>query len=198
MKLSTIHILTLALGLFLLTGCASSFKAGELEHVLNYPTVLNKRTAFVDLAFSGKLNGEPWTQNNRQNQAYLEEQLIRKLEDSGMFSLVSDGLKTTDLQIYVAIINEKEKSSSNMTLSALTLFLYPNTETDTFRLLAKVTNTRTGKKVTIQLEDGVKQRQQLLLGLLAPFKSHSAELEKCTERLMENLLLEIHKAGLVK
>lgn len=198
MKLGNLHIFALAGGLALITGCASSFKTGELEHVSSYPTVLNKKTVFVDLAFSGKLNGEPWTHNDQQNQAYLKEQLIRELEDSGMFSLVSDGLKTTDIQIYSAVINEKEKSSSNMTISALTLFLYPNTETDTFRLLANVTNTRTGRKVTIKLEDGVVRRQQLLLGLLAPFKSHSDELEKCTERLLENLILEIHKAGLVK
>ncbi len=196
MKFNKLHIIALAVGLAFLTGCAASFKAGELDPVPDYPTVLNKKTVFVDLAFSGKLNGEPWTNNDQQNQAYLEEQLIRKLESSGMFSLVSDGLKTTDIQIYAAVINEKEKSSSNMTLSALTLFLYPNTETDTFRLLAKVTNTRTGKKTTIQLEDGVIRRQQLLLGLLAPFKSHIDELEKCTERLMDNLILEIHKAGL--
>ncbi|WP_372799122.1 hypothetical protein [Pontiella sp.] len=186
------------IGISLLTGCASSFQSGSLEPVSGYPEVFRKKTVFVDLAYAGKLNGEPWTKHDKRNQAYLEERLIREIEDSGMFSLVSDGLKTTDIQIYAAVINDKEKSSSNMTRSALTLFLYPNTETDHFRLMANVVDRTTGRKETIRLEHRVVRRQQLLLGLLAPFKSHAAELEDCTDRLMENLVLEIHKAGLLE
>ena len=85
-----------------------------------------------------------------------------------------------------------------MTISALTLFLYPNTETDTFRLMASVKDTYTGRRETIQLTDGVKRRQQLLLGLMAPFKTHSGELDKSIDRLVENLVLEIRQAGMVK
>lgn len=188
----------MALGASLLSGCASSFHSGELKDVSYFPKVGKQKTARVELAFTGKLNGDPWKQNDDNNREFLEDRLIQSLENSGMFSHVSDSSKTSDIKVLVAIINEKQKSSSKATLSLFTLFLYPNTETDTFKLMAKIQEPATGKSKTIQLEDGVVRRQQLLLGLLAPFKPHGKELEKCTSRLMDNLVLEIHKTGMVK
>ncbi|MDZ8118928.1 hypothetical protein [Pontiella agarivorans] len=182
----------------LLCGCASSYHEGELSDISSFPTVRAKKSVYVDLAFSGRVNGEPWPQTDANNQAFLADTLIRSLEESGMFSRISTRDRNTDLQLLVAVINDKTMSSSDATLAALTLFLYPNTETDTFRLLASVKDSATGESHRIQLQDGVIRRQQLLLGLLAPFKPHGAELEKSTDRLMNNLVLDIHKAGLVK
>ena len=193
----TTHTICL-LGLVLLSGCASSFQSGDLRNVDDYPDVLTRKSIYVDLVFSGKLNGESWPEHDLENQEYIKGRLIEELDESGMFSTVSDGLKSTELQLHVAVINEKEKSSSNMTLSALTLFLYPNTEKDTFRLMASVKDPDTGKKETISLAGGVKRRQQLFLGLMAPFKPHSKELEKSIDRLVENLVLEIRRTGMVK
>lgn len=182
----------------LLSGCASTFQSGGPDAVSEFPTVGTPKTIFVDLAFSGKLNGEPWKQNDAHNREFLEDALIHSLEESRMFSLVSDGLKTTDLQLHVAVINEKKSSTGNLVFSTCTLFLYPNTETDTFRLMASLKESSTGRTEKIQLSTEVKHRQHLLLGLLAPFKSRGAGLEQCTDRLMDNLVLEIHKTGMVK
>lgn len=191
--------LLLCTGTCILTGCATSHQSGSLAQVTEYPDVLKKQSVYVDLAFSGRLNGEAWPQRDQQNQAYLEERLIRTLEESGMFSEVSDRPETADLSLLTAVINNKEKSSSGMTRSALTLFLYPYTETDTFQLMAKVTDRSTGAETVIQLSDAVKTRQQLLLGLLAPFKPSAAEgLENCAGRLLDNLVLELHETGAVK
>ncbi|QBG48255.1 hypothetical protein EGM51_12950 [Verrucomicrobia bacterium S94] len=182
----------------LLSGCASSYHNGKLSDISSFPTVEQKKSIYVDLAFSGRVNGEPWPRTDANNRAFLENALIQNLKESGMFSRISNRESDADLQLLVAVINDKEKDSSNATLSALTLFLYPNTETDTFRLLASVKDSATGKTQRIQLQDGVIRRQQLLLGLLAPFKPHGLELEKSTDRLMNNLILEMHKTGLVK
>lgn len=196
MKVNALSLM--ALGVTLLSGCASSFHAGELKDISFFPKVAKQKTARVELAFTGKLNGEPWKQNDDNNREFLEDRLMKSMEKSGMFSAVSDSLKTPDIRVLVAIINEKEKSSSNAALSACTLFLYPNTETDTFKLVAKVQEPSTGKSTTFQLKDGVVRRQQLLLGLFAPFKPHGRELEKCADRLMDNLVLEIHRTGMLE
>lgn len=192
------YVFTAAICIGLLSGCASSYHAGGLDDVSSFPKVRQKKSAHVILAYSSKLNGEPWEMNQANNKVFMEETLFQALENSGMYSGFTDRKQEAEINLLVAVINEKEKSSSNAIWSTLTLFLYPNTETDTFKLMAKVQDTTTGKSKTIQLEDGIVRRQQLLLGLLAPFKSHGKELEKCTTRLMENLALEIHKTGMVK
>ncbi|VGO15832.1 hypothetical protein PDESU_04419 [Pontiella desulfatans] len=191
-KLSAIFALALV------SGCATSFQANRLEPVSGYPSVRNKKTVYINLAFSGKVNGEPWTKLDQENQAYLRDRCIDHLEDSGMFSLVSDDLKTTDLQLYVAIIDDKTTSTAKQTLSALTLFLIPYTETDQFRMMAVVKDTFTGKETKISLKDGVNHRQALLLAPLAPFKPSKDALEECTDRMLQNLCLEIHRSGFVK
>jgi len=196
-KRNFIHLIA-CIGLCLLTGCASSFQAGNLKPVKHYPKMAEKKTIYLDVAFSGKLNGKPWPKNDAYNQGYLKNRCMKELEECGMFSFVSGDLKSTDLRLYVAVINEKETPSpTRQTISALSLFLIPNTSKDSFRMMA-VLKDSTGKEQKIQLADGVNHRQQLLLGLLAPFKGSGNELEKCTDRLVENLCLEIHRSGLLE
>ena len=190
--------LTAAAALVLLTGCATSFQADTLDEISDYPAVNQKQSIFVNLIFSGKLNGEAWSGNDKQNQEYLKKRCIQKLEDSGMFSFVTDELKATDLHLYVAVINDKETDSTKLTLSALTLFLVPYTTTDTFRIMAALKESGTEKQIKFYLNDGVNHRQALLLIPLAPFKPSGSALEKCTDRILENLCMEIHRAGYVK
>jgi hypothetical protein len=182
----------------ILTGCASSFQANGFDAVSEYPTVRQKKTIYVDLAFTGKLNGEPWKKNDAKNQAYLKQRCLDHLESSGMYSFVSGDLRSTDLRLYVAVINEKKTSTARQTLSALTLFLVPYTETDSFRMMAVLKEPATGKEKRFSLEGGVNHRQHLLLGLLAPFKKSGNEIQKCTDRMLENLCVEIHRTGLVQ
>lgn len=186
------------ISLLLLTGCATSFQGGALEPVSAYPSVESKRSIYVNLVFSGKLNGEPWAENDARNQDYLKKRCIQKLEESGMFSFVTDELKSTDLHLYVAMINDKTSSSSKQTLSALTLFLLPYTTTDTFRTMAMLKEPATGKQTQLSLNSGVNHRQSLLLAPLAPFKPSGSALEQCTDRILENLCLQIHRTGYVK
>ena len=186
------------IGLCLLTGCASSFQAGKLKPVKHYPKMAEKKTIYLDVAFSGKLNGKPWPKNDAYNQGYLKQRCMRELEACGMFSFVSTDLKSTDLRLYVAVINEKETTTpTRQTVSALTLFLIPNTSRDTFRMMAVLKDAK-GKEHKIELAGGVNHRQQLLLGLLAPFKGSGNELQKCTDRLVENLCMEIHRSGMLE
>lgn len=184
--------------LALLSGCATSFQDGALESVSTYPAVQHKQSIYVNLVFSGKLNGQPWAENDQKNQDYLKSRCIQKLEDSGMFSFVTDELKATDLHLYVAVINDKESNSSKQTMAALTLFILPYTTSDTFRTMAILKEPSTEKQTKFSLSDGVNHRQSLLLAPLAPFKPSGSALEKCTDRILENLCMEIHRAGYVK
>ncbi|MDF7798393.1 hypothetical protein P4C99_02910 [Pontiellaceae bacterium B1224] len=184
--------------LALLSGCATSFQEGTLNSISEYPVVQHKQSIYVDLAFSGKLNGEPWTKTDKQNQDYLKNRCMQTLEESGMFSFVTDELKSADLHFYVAVINDKESNSSKLTMSALTLFIVPYTTTDTFRTLAVIKEPSSGKQLKFSLSDGVDHRQSLLLAPLAPFKTSGSALEECTDRILENLCMEIYRAGYVK
>ncbi len=179
------------------SGCAS-FQGGNLDAVEAYPQVARKQTIHARLAFSGKLNGEPWTRNDARNEAYLERRCMEILETSGMFSLVTDDLATTDLHLYVALIDEKRSSAAWQTLSSLTLCLLPYRATDTFRLAAVLKDTTTGEERQIALQESVNHRQHLFLLPFAPFRTAGGELEECSDRLFENLCLEIHRTGLLE
>jgi hypothetical protein len=65
-------------------------------------------------------------------------------------------------------------------------------------MMAVLKETATGKEKRFSLEGGVNHRQHLLLGLLAPFKKSGNEIQKCTDRMLENLCVEIHRTGLVQ
>jgi hypothetical protein len=181
-----------------LSGCASSFNTGALAPVSEYPPVAVKKTVYVDLAFSGKLNHKDWPENDERNQTFLKQRCMEHLTDSGMFSFTSDDLNSTDLRLYVAIINNKQTDLKKQTLCALTLFIVPYTSTDTFRLMALLKDARTGEETTIKLKDGVKHRQSIFLAPLAPFKASDDALAECTDRLLQNLCLEINRSGFIE
>lgn len=181
----------------LLTGCASSFQGGKLDRVKGFPPVASRKSVKVDLIFTGKLNGKPWTAMDKHNTVYLKQQCVQHMKDSKMFGLVSPGLKNPDLLLSVALINEKEESSGRQLLTALTLYIFPYKSTDTFRMLAIVRDPRTGASQRIMLEEEVSHWQQLLLIPLSPFKRPTGAIDNCTERLFDNLCLEIQKSGLL-
>lgn len=189
--------LSIALLAGIFSGCAS-FQGNQLKRVSDYPAVRHKKTIHATLVFKGKLNGKPWTQNDARNQAYLEQRCLDHLESCGMFSFVSGDLNTTDLQLQVAIINEKKTRAFRQTLSTLTLFLIPYNSTDTFRMMATLKEPATGKEKKIWLTHSVNHRQQLFLLPFVPFKSSDSEIEKCIDRLLENLCLKIHRTHMVR
>jgi len=191
-------ILGAAMLLATFSGCTSTFQGNQLDSVSGYPSVQHRKTIYANLVFAGKLNGEPWTRNDAQNQAYLEQRCLDLLEACGMFSFVSGDLKHTDLHLNIAVINEKETSGARQTLSALTLFLVPYRSTDTFRMLAVVKDPATGKEVRFTIQDSVNHRQHLFLVPFFPFKGSGNEIGKCTDRILENLCLEIQRAGMVE
>ncbi|MDF7807795.1 hypothetical protein P4E94_10135 [Pontiellaceae bacterium B12219] len=184
--------------LIVLSGCASSFQKDELDEISTYPAVQQQPSVYLDLAFGGKLNGKLWTETDKQNQDYLRNRCIQKLEESGLFSTISDSKENTDLQLYVAIIDNKIVDSSKMPISALTLFLVPYTTTDNFRMLALIKKSNTGDQVKVSLSSSVDHRQALWLAPLAPFKTSKSAIEICTDRIFENLCMEIYKTGWIK
>ena len=158
---------------------------------------LDIATLYVDLAYSGLFNGDPWPETNEQNQAFLKNRCMQTLKDSGMFTIVSDK-GAADLMLSVAVINDKVVDSSKQLRSILTLYLIPYKTTDSFRSLAVLKQTSTGKEVKFSFKDGVTHRQALLLAPLAPFKATGRALEQCTDRIFENLCLKIHGTGFIK
>jgi hypothetical protein len=184
--------------LMVLTGCATSFQMDKLDEVSVYPAVQHKPSVYLDLAFAGKLNGKPWTETDKQNQSYLRKRCVQKLEETGLFSGISDTKENTDLQLYVAIIDNKISNPSKMTTSALTLFLVPYTTTDNFRMLALIKQSSTGEQVKISLNSGVDHRQALWLAPLAPFYTSKSAIETCTDRILENLCMKIYQTGYIK
>ncbi len=193
-----ITILGTAILLAILSGCTSTFQGNELDSVSDYPSVQHRKTIYANLAFAGKLNGEPWAQNDAGNQAYLEQRCLDHLEACGMFSFVSSDLDATDLRLNVAVINDKETSKARQTLSVLTLFLAPYRSTDSFRMLAIVKEPATGKETRFIIQDSVNHRQHLLLVPFFPFKRSGNEIGKCTDRMLENICMGIHRAGMVE
>jgi hypothetical protein len=181
-----------------LSGCVASFQGDRLDPVSSYPTVKQQKSLFIKMAYSGKLNGEWWTKNDERNGAYLKKQCIDRLESSDFFSIVSDDLYTTDLQLYVAIVNKKKTSKARHAFSALTLFLIPYNSTDTFSLMAILKEPYTGKKVTIKLTDHVTHRQHLFMAPFTSFKSSGSEISTCTGRMLENLCIELHRTGMLE
>ena len=189
-------VLPLIMGVAL-TGCATSFISGDLPAVKRFPDRHPVKSIYVDVAFSGKLNGKPWTSNDAYNTKYLQQQCEKRLKESGMFGFVSSELKSTDLVLHVAIINEKRQNPTAQTLSGFTLFIVPYKSSDDFRLLAAVKNPRTGEEKTINLNTTVSHWQSLFLIPFSPFNRPSTKLETATDRLIDNLVMELHRSGMV-
>ncbi len=187
----------LFLGL-ILTGCATSFQQNNLATIHEFPAVNTAKSVSVSLAFSGKLNGKPWTENDAHNTTYLKQVCIEHLNDSKMFGQVSAGNKASDLTLQVAIINEKIANPTEQFWTGITLFIIPYKSVDTFRLGAVVTNKKTGQTETIRFEDSASYYQQLLLIPLSPFKSHDKGLEECRDRIFDNLCMEIYQSGILQ
>ncbi|MEN8255118.1 MAG: hypothetical protein ABFR33_06570 [Verrucomicrobiota bacterium] len=196
MKKQTTNLLLVLLA-GILSGCAS-FQGNQLDRVSDYPSVRRKKSIHATLVFKGKLNGEPWPQNDARNQAYLKQRYLEHLESCGMFSVVPGDPDTTDFKLHIALVNEKETGAIRQTLSTLTLFLIPYTSTDTFRMLAVLEEPATGKKKKIWLTQTVNHRQQLFLLPFAPFKSSDSEIKKAVDRLLENLFMEIHRVDIAR
>ena len=188
----------LLLSALFLMGCATSFQQNNLASVDAFPKVNTSKSIAVDLAFSGKLNGKPWTDNDVHNTAFLKQTCIKHMNDSGMFGTVSGGRKSSDLNLQVAIINEKIANPNEQFWTGLTLFIIPYKSIDTFRLGAVVTNNKTGQQKKFRFEESVSYYQQLFLAPLSLFKSHDKGLEQCRERLFDNLCMEIQKSGMLK
>ena len=181
----------------LLSGCATSFQGNTLSAVEHFPDTQPKKSVAVNLLFTGKLNGEAWKENDRHNTVYLEELCVDRLNKSGLFSIATAQQKTADLNLQVAMINEKKTSSGRQVLTAVTLFIIPYKSTDTFRLLAVVKDATTGEKKTIELEQRVSHWQQLFLAPFSLFKNPTNQMEECRNRLFDNLCLEIYNSGLL-
>ncbi|MBT8042954.1 MAG: hypothetical protein KJN98_07270, partial [Pontiella sp.] len=120
------------------------------------------------------------------------------LASCGMFSHVSEGSESRDLELLVAIINDKKQSATAHFFSALTLFIIPYRSTDHFQLLAVVREPATGKRARIPLEHSVSHWQQVFLLPFSLSRPSASELERCTDILLQNLCLEIHRSGMVK
>jgi len=180
-----------------LTGCATSFQSNTLSKVEHFPKINSAKSISVDLAFSGRLNGASWKANDQHNTIYLKNLCMEHLNESGMFGLVSSKSKTTDLKLQVAVINERTADPNRQLLTAVTLFIVPYKTTDTFRLLAVVSDPATGKKKRIELKESVSYYQQLLMAPFSLFSSYDAGLEECKNRLFDHLCLEIYNSGLL-
>ncbi len=189
---------TLPLIALFLTGCATSFQQNNLTAIEEFPAVYTAKSVSVNLAFTGKLNGKPWTENDIHNATYLKIRCIKHLNDSKMFGDISSGNKNANLTLQIAIINEKIANPNEQFWTGLTLFIIPYKSIDTFRLGAVIVNNKTGQQEKFRLEESVAYYQQLLLAPLSLFKSHDKGLKQCRERLFDNLCMEIHDSGILK
>ena len=90
--------------LLLLSGCTTTFQANQLDKVSEYPATQYKKTIYVDLAYSGRLNGKPWTETTEHNKAYLQNRCIQFFRKSGMFTVVSNK-ETADFTLSTALRN---------------------------------------------------------------------------------------------
>ena len=181
-----------------LTGCATSIQGNNLSSIETFPEVFPRKSVSVDLAFTGKLNGEPWTANDAHNTEFLKDLCIVRMQESGMFRVANSKRVPLDLEIKVAIIHEKTARTNRQVLTALTLFIVPYKSTDTFQLLALVKDPATGARKKIQLEETVSHWQQIFMVPFSLFNRPDNELEKCRNRLIDNLCLEIYNSGLMK
>lgn len=185
------------LGLMLLTAGCASFQGNELSSVTNFPAVQTKKTIDVNLAFSASLNGAPITTGNEMARQRLAKKCVERLKQSGLFSDVSENLANPDLKVDVNVEDVGEGSMAMAALTGLTLYVVPSKARDTYRLSAKVTDMKSGKKAEIKLEDSITQWQQIFLLPLLPFKSTIAEANTCQNKLFDNLALEIQKTGML-
>lgn len=190
-------LITLPAIAFLLTGCTTSFPGKNLEPVAGFPEVTAPKSIYVDLAFTGELNGEPWTLADEHNTTFLKERCISHLQASNMFGEIVTSQKNADLILYAALVNSREANPTRKLWSNLTLTIFPFKSTDTFHLQAVIKNVASGERKTIKLKEDITYWQELLFTPLALFKSSNNAMDDCRTRLFDNLCLEIHKSGLI-
>ena len=201
MKVLTAHWTSMLASLLVgivLSGCATSMQGNNLSAIETFPEVHPRKSVSLDLAFAGRLNGKPWSANDAHNTEYLKNLSIQHLQESDMFRVVTTRRVPLDLELKVAIINEKTTSPNRQILTALRLFIVPYKSTDTFQLLAVVKNPKTGEQKKIKLEESVSHWQQLFLVPFSLFNRPDDELEKCRVRLLDNLCMEIYNSGMIK
>lgn len=191
---------TLFLSLILctsITGCAS-FKGEMLSPVQQFPKPQGEKTSIaVNLKFQQMLNDKPISVMTESGRKALEKKCVKRFLRSGLFSAVGTDLQDANLIADISVIDDGQANMGMAFLTGLTLYIVPSSATDTYKLTANITDQKTGKIETIQLEDSVTQWQEILLLPLMPFKFTPVVAGGVQNTLFDNLALKIAESGIL-
>jgi hypothetical protein len=178
----------------IISGCAS-FQGNNLNPVKTFPQTQAKRSVDVDATFEMRVNKVPSSFMKDAAEKDFGRRIVKRLNRSKMFGEVSTAHPNPDLKVSVSFADLAENDLNEAFITGLTLYIVPSSHTDNFHLSARITDMRTGRQQDFRLYDSVTMTQQLFLLPLLPFKTQPYEANKCMNKMIDNLILEIHQAG---
>ncbi len=183
--------------LLILSGCASFQGEGRhLNPIESFPMVSETKSAQVSFTYIRR-------KNDREEPDYSSFETIcrtsfmDRIKESALFSSASWELKNPDIKIAIKLIKNTEHEMGQELLSPLTLFIYPVTDTETYDLIASVTDAKTEQQNIIRLHDNMTTKSSILLIPVMFFKFPAIEEVKLVNRLFDNLCIEIYRIGIL-
>lgn len=172
--------------LSLLSGCAS-FQGNNLHPVKSFPKTMVKKTVYVDLTYLGR----PTLSGNEREKKRYENTCIKRMTKSGLFGSTSTEQIDSDIDVVITIRQDFTQDPPGNPFVT-------SSEKYTCNLKAIVTDTRSGQKSIIQLEDSIQTYISPFCLPLTPFYYPSYVKHKLNNTLFDNLCFEIYKTGMLE
>ncbi|TGK31008.1 hypothetical protein EHQ12_02895 [Leptospira gomenensis] len=171
------------------------------ENLLQKPAPLDttkigytKPKVFLKTAFQVFLSGAA-TPAHPLFQENWNKALQNKIKTVGIFADITENESTADYRLEVIVEDRGEANVALAVLTGLTLFLFPSTASDHFKVTLNVADKKGNKLGTVVKEEKIVLWQQILLLFGLPFFYPPSVAKQAQEDLITAIFVEAYHQG---